>query len=635
MRELTLLWVADKVDVGLAEYRERHGITDAWETRERVVVAVTGAPGTEHLIRRAARIAQRTHGDLVGVHVVTDEGLVKTRSGIVDRQRSLLEQVGGEYHEVVGGDVGGALAAFARAENATQIVVGSTQRSRLTQVLRGSVINRVVRLSGPIDVHVISHERDDTEHHVARQLRPLSRSAVPARRQFAGWMVALAGVPLLALVLAGFRGSLGLPTALMLFLAVVVLASATGGAGPAVVAALLAFLFANWYFTPPYHHWTVDQPENVVALGVFLGVAVVVSWFVDAAARRATEVARARSSAGALARLAATISEADPVPALLAHLRSAFALDVAALFAMRDGRWALHAADGANVPTTPDEADIVEAVAPGAVLALSGGPIAAEDQAVLKAFAAQLGVVLEHARLRSEAERAHALAEANALRTALLQAVSHDLRTPLASIKASVTSLRQHDVVWPPEDKAAFLLTIENETDRLTRLVENLLNMSRINAGVLSPSLEPVSVEEVVAAALASLGDRSSTVEARLAESLPSVRADPALTERVLANIVDNAVRVSPPGEPVLVEAAVQRGSLSVLVIDRGPGIPAEQRDLVFEPFQKLGDREARGGVGLGLAVARGFTLAMGATLGIDDTPGGGTTMVLTFPVSR
>jgi two-component system, OmpR family, sensor histidine kinase KdpD len=637
LRELALLWVADKVEIGLEDYRERHGITQPWETRERVVVAITGAPNTEALIRRAARIAQRAHGELLGVHVINDEGLAGPATELVEEHHKLLEEVGGEYHEVAGGDVGAALVEFARAANATQLVMGASQRSRWAELTRGSVINRVVRLSGSIDVHVISHERSHTERtSVARPaVRRLTNvSAIPPRRQAIGWAIVAIGVPLLTLLLAQLRDSTGLETVLLLYLTLVVTAAAIGGTWPAIVAAVAAFLCANWFFTPPLHTWSVAEGENVVSLIVFLGVALVVSRFVDAAARRTSEAARARGTATNLARLAATMAEADPLPALLAHLRNVFTLDAVALLHRVDGAWRVEASDGTPVPERPEDADLVEPLSHDVVLALNGQRIAAEDQIVLNAFAAQLAVVLEHGRLQVEASRAHSLAEANELRTALLQAVSHDLRTPLASIKASVTSLCQPEIEWSEEDTAEFLRTIDEETDRLTNLVENLLDMSRINAGVLTPTVRPVALEEVVPAALASLGDRAATVDADLSESLPRVLADPALLERVLANIIDNAVRVSPPDKRVRVAAGAYDGQIDLRVIDQGPGIPRQQRELVFQPFQRLGDNPGGTGVGLGLAVARGFASAMGATLDIDDTPGGGTTIGIMLPVA-
>jgi two-component system sensor histidine kinase KdpD len=641
LRELALLWLADRVDVGLEDYRERHGIAEPWETRERVVVAVTGAPNTEGLIRRAARIARRAHGELLGVHVRSEEGLKAPPSDLLEQHRKLLADLGGEYHEVAGGDIAAALVEFARAENATQLVLGASQRSRWAELTQGSVINRVVRLSGPVDVHVISHAAparslpSAAAPAVLARLRP---SAIPPRRRALGWLLAVGGVPLLTLLLAQVRDSIGLPTVLLLFLALVVSAAAAGGTLPAVVCAVAAFLAANWYFTPPYHRWTIAQREHVVALAVFLGVAAVVSRFVDAATRRAVEAARARSEARTLAHLAATMGEQDPLPTLLAHVRSVFGLQASALLRRSPAGWLVEAGGGEPVPQRPEDADMVEEVAPGLVLAMVGAPVAAEDRAVLNAFAAQLAAVVERGRLQAEAGRARVLAEADELRTALLQAVSHDLRTPLASIKASVTSLSQHDVRWSGEEVDEFLRTINDETDRLTALVGNLLDMSRIQAGALHPTLRPVGLEEVVPAAIESLGARGAGVDARLAETLPAARADAALLERVLANVIDNALRHSPPGRRVRVDAGCVREAdgdrIEVRVIDQGRGIGRDQRERIFEPFQRLGDSNP-GGVGLGLAVARGFLNAMGATIEVEDTPGGGTTMLISAPVAR
>jgi two-component system sensor histidine kinase KdpD len=633
LRELALLWVADKVDVGLEEYRERHGITEPWETRERVVVALTGAPGTEALIRRAARIAGRAHGELVGVHVTSDEGLAGPPSLLLDEHRKLLADLGGEYHEVAGSDIAVALVDFARAENATQLVMGASQRSRWTALVRGSVINRAIRLSGAIDVHVISHERPDPADEPPRR-RATRGPTLPPRRRLGGWALALAGVPLLTLALAQLRDEIGLPSVLLLYLALVVVTATVGGRLPALIAAIGAFLAANWFFTPPFYGWNIAQGEDVVALSVFLGVALAVSHFVDAATSRAAEAARARSEARTLAALAATMSEDDPLPTLLAHLRSVFGLDAAALVNTSNG-WQVEAAAGEPVPERYVDAELVEELSSGMALALVGPRLAAEDHGVLNAFAGQLAAVLERSRLRVEAGRAHALAEANTLRSALLQAVSHDLRTPLAAIKASASSLSQDDVHWSAEQAAEFVRTINDETDRLTKLVGNLLDMSRIQAGVLQPALRPTALEEVLPAALDSLGPRASIVHSDVPETLPRVQADAPLLERALANVIDNAVRYTFPGQHVRIEAAAVAGHIDVRVIDTGPGITHSQRDRVFQPFQRLGDNAADAGVGLGLAVAQGFLTAMGATIELDDTAGGGTTALISIATAE
>jgi two-component system sensor histidine kinase KdpD len=501
--------------------------------------------------------------------------------------------------------------------------------------LRGSVINRTVHLSGPIDVHVISHEpggRSNSDARLAR-LRRLSFSPVPPRRQLAGWLLTAAGIPLLTLVLAQIRESAGLPTVLLAYLALVVIVSVVGGTWPALVAAVAAFLCANWFFTPPFYEWTIAEGENVVALFVFLGIALGVSRIVDTAARRATEAARARGHARTLARLAATTGDEDPVPALLESLRSAFGLDSVAVL-RRDGQgWLAEAEAGELRITNPRDAETVKELNADVVLALDGPSIPAEDLLILNAFADQLAAVLEHGRLRVEAGRAHALADANELRGALLQAVSHDLRTPLASIKACATSLKNRDVTWSEEETAEFVTTIDTETDRLTTLVGNLLDMSRVQAGVIQPSLTSTPPEDIVLAAIFSLGPRAAIVDVDVPESLPAVRADPALLERAVANVVDNAITFSLDGSRVRVEAAELGDRVEIRVVDRGPGIAAADRERVFQPFQRLGDSRP-GGVGLGLAVAHGFLTAMGATIEIDDTPGGGTTVLIGLAVA-
>jgi len=632
LRELALLWVADRVDEALGEYRERHGITEPWETRERVLVAITGAPGSEVLIRRAARMAQRAHGELLGLHVSTADGLAGPRSENLARHRQLLTDLGGEYHEVAASDVATALADFAKAENCTQLVLGASRRSRLAELVRGSVINRAVRRAAPIDVHVISHEPSQSEEPLPSRRPHLHwGSPLPRRRQVAAWVLAAVGLPLLTIALIPARDDVGLETVLLLFLALVVAVGAIGGIYPGIAAAIAGFLLANWFFTPPIHHWTIAEGENFLALLIFVVVSAVVSGLVDLAARRTLDARRAQAEAETLARLAGYEGGEDPLNRLVASLRSAFRLDAAAVLCKYDFGWQVEASDGAPVPTSPEQADAVEEVGDGVVLALVGPRLSADDRQVLNAFSAQLSAARERARLGEQAAAASALGHANELRAALLQAVSHDLRTPLASIKAAVSSLRQPDIEWSDDDVAEFLASIEDEADRLNALVGNLLDMSRLQAGVVEPLVRAVHLEEVVPAALSSLGERARNVKTDVSESLPPVYADAALLERVVANLVENALKFSPPDEPVRVEAGAFQDVVYLRVIDRGPGIPESQQDRVFQPFQRLGDADRGTGVGLGLAVARGFVNAMSGELELEDTPGGGTTALVTL----
>jgi two-component system, OmpR family, sensor histidine kinase KdpD len=632
LRELALLWVVDKVDDSLQDYMEAHGIQGPWETRERVVVALTGAPGGDALIRRAARMAMRAHAELFGVHVRSTDGLAGPPKQLLEEHRALLTEVGGMYHEIVGDDVGKALIEFARAENATQIVLGASRRSRWVELTRGSVINRVIRASGPIDVHVISSEGTEPE---APFRRRRGRRTLPVRRQVAGAIAGAILLPLLTVVMAGMRDDLDLPATLLLYLLAVVTIAAIGGVGPALVASVAAFLLVNWYFIPPLHQWTIDEGKDLIALIVFLLVAGVVSGYVHFAARRSAEAARARAEAETLARLGGQLlAEEDPLPLLIGTLRTAFGLSAVAVLQQRGGGWVVETSTGTPVPETPEDGDLSIAIDAEMQLVVVGPGLAADDLSLLQAFTGQLALALERRQLRAEAAVAAGLAEANDLRAALLAAVSHDLRTPLSSIKAAVTSLLQQDVDWTPQATNELLATIDEEADRLNTLVGNLLDMSRLQSGALQLVMRDVGLEEIVPAAIKGLGERAQSVDVSVDETMPRVHADAALLERAVANIVGNALAWSPPERPVRIDACAVGERVDLRVVDRGPGIPPDQRDRMFQPFQRLGDQSNNGGTGLGLAVARGFVDAMGGAITVEDTPGGGLTVVVSLEAS-
>ncbi len=628
LRELALLWVADRVDDALEDYRERHGITEPWELRERVIVAITGAPGTEHLIRRAARIAQRAKGELIGVHVTADSGLAEGRQGLVDAHRSLLEKLGGEFREVVASDVGLALIDVARAENATQIVLGASRRSRLQRLTQGSVISRVISQAGPIDVHVISAETTDEERLALplprRVLTPLSPT-----RQAWGWGLAAVGLPLLTLALANLRDEVHLPTVLLLYLGLGMTVALVGGTLPALATVVGGFLLADYYFTEPLYDLSIDRAEVFVSLIVYLLAAGLVAVLVDRLGRTRLMAARSHAEAEAMAALAGSVAEAGALPDLVAHLRTTFGMRNAALFARSGDGWVVEANAGAPMPARPEDADVSRPIGSDLVLTLSGRKLAAADEGVLSALVGQLTTAVETRRLQAEADRAIELAAANELRGALLQAVSHDLRTPLAGIKASISSLRQHQITWAEAEVEQFQRTIEEEADRLDALVEQLLDMSRLQSGTVQTRLGPVNLDGVVLTALAALGDRAAGVEVEVDEDLPAVLADRALLERVVANLVDNALKMSPPDRPVRVAAGAVPDGVDLRVVDQGPGVPPAERERVFEPFQRTTDHGT--GVGLGLAITRGFLDAMAAEIALEDTPGGGLTAVVSL----
>jgi two-component system sensor histidine kinase KdpD len=316
----------------------------------------------------------------------------------------------------------------------------------------------------------------------------------------------------------------------------------------------------------------------------------------------------------------------------MARLRDAFGISAAAVLRREGPGWRVETSAGEPIPERPEDADLSVPLDDDEQLVLVGPGLDLDDLSLLEAFTGQLSLALESRQLRAEAALASGLAEGNRLRTALLAAVSHDLRTPLASIKASVTSLLQGDVEWPPDAQHDLLETIDHGADRLTSLISNLLDMSRLQTGTLEPVLRDVGLDEVVPRAAAELPDRSTRVVIDVPETLPRVRADASLLERAIANVLENALQWSPPDQPVRVEGGAFGSTVDLRVVDQGPGVASGQRDTMFRPFQRLGDTSNGSGVGLGLAVARGFVEAMGGTMTVEDTPGGGLTMVLQLP---
>ncbi|MFI7384036.1 ATP-binding protein [Streptomyces sp. NPDC049813] len=632
LRELALLWVADRADAYLQQYRGEHNIRSTWQARERILVGLTGGPEGRTLIRRAARLAEKgAGGEVLAVYIARSDGLTAASPKELAVQRTLVEDLGGTFHHVIGDDVPAALLEFARGVNATQIVLGSSRRKTWQYVFGPGVGATVARESGPdLDVHIVTHE----EAAKGRGL-PVARSARLGRtRSLGGWLVGIAGPALLALLLTHVDSDLGLANDMLLFLSLTVAAALVGGLLPALASAAFGSLLLNYFFTPPLHLFTVADPKNIVAIVIFVGVAVSVASVVDLAARRTHQAARLRAESEILSFLAGSVLRGDTsLEALLERVRETFAMESVALLEREagTGAWTCAGSVGPRPDGRPEDADVDVPVGDHMALALTGRVLPAEDRRVLAAFGAQAAVVVDRRRLQSEAEQARTLAEGNRIRTALLAAVSHDLRTPLAGIKAAVSSLRSEDVDWSPEDQAELLAGIETGADRLDHLVGNLLDMSRLQTGTVTPLVRETDLDEVVPMALVGVEDPELSVDLDIPESLPMVSVDKGLLERAVANIVENAVKYSPPDAPVLVSASTLGRRVELRVVDRGPGVPDEAKERIFAPFQRYGDAPRGAGVGLGLAVARGFVEAMGGTLGAEDTPGGGLTMVLTL----
>ena len=625
LRELALLWLADEVDSALQRYRTEHGIDSAWEARERVVVALTGGQEGETLLRRGARIAARSGGgELLAVHVTSEDGLATPNPGALASQRVLVEQLGGTYHQVVGEDIATALIGFARASHATQLVIGVSRRSRLIALLTGpGTSSRVIRASGDIDVHMVTHGFAGKRS----TLLPTGRAALSLRRRILGFVLALVGGPVLTLILSSTRSADSLTAEALGYQLLVILVALLGGVWPAVFAAMLSGLTLDFLFTEPLFTFTIARPAHFIALLLYLASALLVSFVVDRAARLTRIARRSASESEVLATIAGGVLRGDDaVEALLERTREAFRMDAARLLV----RGEVVESHGEPAPDgTTTRVDVDDATA----LELIGRPLDASDRRILDVVVTQLGVALEQRALTATARRLEPLAEVDRVRSALLAAVGHDLRRPLAVATAAVTSLRSSRDHLSPADRAELLASAERSLDTLAHLVTDLLDVSRVQAGALAVALESLDVADVLPAVLSDLDAGPHEVRLHVPEALPPVRADPVLLQRVLVNLLSNAMRYSPPGSPPELSLSTFGDMLQARVIDHGPGIGEERRARMFEPFQHTSDVSDSDGIGLGLALSRGFAEGMGASLEAEETPGGGLTMVLELPV--
>ena len=650
LRELALLWVADRVDEVLQRYREEHGIGRVWEARERVVIALPGDGSGEALIRRAARIAARASGgELIAVHIARSDGLTgDTSPTALAAQRHLVETLGGSYHTIIGDNVPRALIEFAQAKNATQLVLGTSRRSRVNRFVTGRGIGETTTmLSGDIDVHMVTHDAPSRRRRRWMPPNPLRQASWGSGGRWRAIAVGLITPPLLTALLTTASHPLGLnlTSDVLLYLTLTVAISRLGGIVSAFVAALWSSILLNYYFIPPVHSITIAQANNAIALVVFVIVGVTVASVVDLAIKQTRSAANASAEAETLNAFAVAVLRGDEaISALLERFRETFSMESVSLLQRTEGprlpdeiddpsRWTVVAGTGMDPALSPGSADTVIEAGPGAVLALRGRTLPAADQRVLAAFAAQATAALERRKLAREAAGAQSLAAADKMRTALLAAVSHDLRTPLAAAKASISTLRDPELDVPADDRTELLEAAEESLDKLTRLVENLLDMSRLQAGALKPRLEPASIEDIIPRAIDDVPEAAGRVRLEPPDpEIPDALVDGPLVERVLANLVSNAVMHTE--SPVTVTVSALADMMEVRVIDRGPGIPEEDWDTVFRPFQRLGDRDNTSGVGLGLALSRGLAEAMGGTLVPEETPGGGITMVLALPAA-
>ena len=584
LRELALLWLADQVDTALAKYRAENKITDMWEARERVVVAVTGGPESETLVRRASRIASKSSAELMVVHVVRGDGLAGLSETRMNKIRELANSLDASVHTVVGDDVPTALLDFAREMNATQLVMGTSRRPRWARVFDEGIGPTIVERSGKIDVHIVTHEESKRGFRAA--------ALAPRERRVTSWLAAFI-VPsiICAVTVTALDPYLGTSGDSALFFVGVVVVALLGGIAPAAVSAVLSSLLLNYFLTAPRHTFTIAEPDAAVTEVVLLMVAVAVAVLVDGAAKRTREARLASQEAELLTLFAGSVLRGADLETLLERVREAYSQRAVSMLRepseedRANGRKSyLVACVGKDPCVTVDSADTAIEVGDDEFwMLMAGRKLSARDRRVLTAVAKQAAGLIRQRELAEEASRAEAIGRADELRRSLLSAVSHDLRTPLAAAKVAVSSLRAEDVAFSAEDTAELLATIEESIDQLTALVGNLLDSSRLAAGVVHADLRRVYLEETMQRALISIGKgatgfyRSAIDRVKVDVGDAVVMADAGLLERVFANLIDNALRYA-PNCVVRVNAGRVGDRVLINVIDEGPGIPQRSR---------------------------------------------------------
>jgi two-component system sensor histidine kinase KdpD len=625
LRELALLWLADEVDTALKAYRTEKGIDSKWEARERVVVALTGGPEGETLVRRGARIAARSAGgELLTVHITSQDGLAGSYPGALSAQRALTEKLGGTYHQVIGDDIPRALVDFAKGANATQLVIGVSRRSRAAAAFTGpGTAATVIRESGTIDVHIVNHAAAG-----GRFALPHLGGALTFRRRLIGFIVALLGGPLVTAILYASRSADSITAEVLGFQFLVVLVALIGGIWPALFAAVLSGLTLDFFFVKPYFSVTITSPVHFLALVLYVLNAILVSYVVDQAARRSRYAQRAQAESQLLATITGSVFRGqDALQALVSRTREAFTLAGVRLLAGEEVIFAEGDLEGAPVASIP--------TGERGTLELYGADLQASERRLLSVIAAQIDAALEYRDLSATAREVGPLTENDRMRSALLAAVGHDLRRPLAAATAAITGLRSPGIVWSDSDRDELLATAEESLESLSALVTNLLDVSRLQAGSLAVSSSSLDVADVVLPALDELALGPGHVELDLPSDLPPVIADAGLLQRVVVNLLDNAMHFSPAESRVRVSASKFAGMVEIRIADEGPGVPDERREEIFVPFQRLGDTDNLTGLGLGLALSKGFTEGMGGTLTAEETPGGGLSMVISLPANE
>jgi two-component system sensor histidine kinase KdpD len=672
LRELALRRTAERVDAKMRGYKAAHGIEETWHAGERVLVCISPSPNSARLVRAARRMATSLHAELVGVYVETPASL---RMSATDRERvtrhlRLVESLGGEPLTLRGEDAAAETVRYARKRNVTKIVVGKPTHPRWLDIVRPSFLEEVVRMSREIDVYVISGQEPDAASMAPR------KPGLEARTQpieLAGAAAAFVVVAATTAVNWYFFGHDQLPDVVMVFLLGVLVVSMRFGYVPSLLAAVLSVVAFDFFFVPPYFSFAVTDLRHIVTFVVMFVVALVISHLTKRIRDQADAARNSERRTASLYALSRELGVAHGPQRLIEvaerHIREVFGSARIALLTpgahgmlepafaesgtfvpgdkdlgVAEWTWLHQRPAGLSTDTLPSARALFLPLkgARGRVGVLAIYPSAAtrlddpDERQLIDTFAGLIGSAIERTELAEEARKARLRVETEQLRNSLLSSVSHDLRTPLAVVTGATSSLLDEHGPKDPTVRRELLQTAHEEALRLNRLVRNLLDMTRLEAGALRVQKEPQPVEEVVGAALGRMDDRfhGREVHAHIPLDMPLVPFDSALIEQVLINLLENATKYTPAGTPIDVSAHAKGDEVEIEVADRGPGIDQRDRERVFDKFYRAREGEG-GGVGLGLTICRGIVSAHGGRIWVDDRPGGGAVFRFTLPLEK
>ncbi len=673
LRELALRRTAERVEAKMRGYKAAHGIEESWHTGERVLVCVSPSPNSIRLVRAARRMATSLHAELVGLYIETPASI---RMSSIDRDRlahtmRLVESLGGEPVTVRGEDAAIETVSYARKRNVTKLVVGKPTHPRWRDMIKPSFLDDLVRKSREIDVYVISG--------LSGEKPPAPHPAPHTARDFSAYAAGVLIVGASALAAWFGFGRSQLADIVMIFLLGVVIVSMRFGFGASLLAAVLSVLIVDFVFVPPYMSFAVSDFSHVVTFGVMFLVAVVIS-HLTRRIRDQADSARGRerrtASLYAVSReLGLSASREELLDVAARHVREVFGVKVAILVprseappsasastsalevvladdgtlepdekatAVADWVWMHQRPAGAGTDTLPLSRGLFVplggARAKVGVLALFAEPPSRlddpDERQLLYTIAGLIGSALERTELAEEARRASLRIETEQLRNALLSSVSHDLRTPLGVVTGATSALLEDGAPQDEATRRELLRTAHEEALRLNRLVNNLLDMTRLEAGALRVHKEAQPLEEVVGAALNRVEDRlrGRDVRTDIPANLPLVPLDSVLIEQVLINLLENATKYTPPGSPIDIVARAIDGKMQVEVSDRGPGVAPQNVERVFDKFYRVREAEG-GGVGLGLTICRGIVAAHGGRIWVEERAGGGAVFRFTLPL--